>query len=75
VSALGGFASHIGDNKAMSGDDVRDVATKAAVSALNRGVGMLAGGEALGAYSLIPDVAGEYTLQNSLNNSTPLLPW
>jgi RHS repeat-associated protein len=74
LSALGGIMSHAGDNGPITRQDVVDIGSNAVTSALNRGVGALAGSESiLGSYSLIPDVTGEYIIGSTVSNFTSQL--
>lgn len=54
----------------MSRQAAVDIGRKAALSGLNRVIGLSVGGDTLGGYSILPDVAGEYIL----DYSTPSLP-
>jgi RHS repeat-associated protein len=73
-SAVGGLASHIGDTQPISTQDVGNIGAKAGTSAINRAIEGLADGEALGPYSLLPDVAGDYILEYGAAYSTLQLP-
>jgi hypothetical protein len=70
-SAAGGLASHIGDTQPIGTQEVGNVGAKAGTSAINRAIEGLAGGEALGPYSLLPDIAGDYILEYGTAYSTP----